>query len=599
MFISERIQAAIHALEVGVVSRWIKIMAVVLALGGLVELYDLMSYRGFNSPEAMDAAQVARHLASGQGYSTDFIRPLSLYLVSKHNLQREPAGTNAARLYGPHPDLANPPVYPTLLAGLMKVSHPKWSIEMHKSFWSEGGRYLRYQPEFLITLFNQALLFAAVGLTFLLARALLDPLAAWLAALLTLGSETLWKFSVSGQSTLLLLVIFLGLLWCLMRIEQRARAGLPDHRRIFMLATLAGALIGLGLLTRYAFGWVLVPTAIFLVLFGGARRTGLAVAAGLAFIVVAAPWLIRNLVVSGTLFGTAGYAVVENTFPFPGFQLMQSLDPDMAPAFWVTPYLRKLIENSRAILQSDLLRLGNGWMGMLFFAGLLLGLRNLAARRMRYFALMCLGWLVVVQALGRTYLSTLSPELNSENLLVLLTPLVMIFGAAFFLTLLEQMNLPSLQWRFLVIGVLVAMVCQPLLGALLPPKTSPVAYPPYYPPDIQKIAGWMQPEELLMSDIPWSVAWYGQRQCSWTTRNSQYDFVALNDYIKPVKGLYLSLATLDGKLISECKMGGADSWGNFAFQAAAYNQLPKNFPLRNFPAESLPSGLFLTDRQRW
>ena len=35
--------------------------------------------------------------------------------------------------------------------------------------------------------------------------------------------------------------------------------------------------------------------------------------------------------VSGTLFGTAGYAVVEGTFAFPGSQLMQSLQsrPDL------------------------------------------------------------------------------------------------------------------------------------------------------------------------------------------------------------------------------------------------------------------------------
>ena len=50
-------------------------------------------------------------------------------------------------------------------------------------------------------------------LTFLIARKIFDSTAAWLAALLVLGSDLLWKFSVSGLSTMLLLVIFLGLVW--------------------------------------------------------------------------------------------------------------------------------------------------------------------------------------------------------------------------------------------------------------------------------------------------------------------------------------------------------------------------------------------------
>ena len=68
---------------------------------------------------------------------------------------------------------------------------------------------------------------------------------------------------------------------------------------------------------------------------------------------------------------------------------------------------------------------------------------------------------------------------------------------------------------------------------------------------------------------------------------AQYEFVALNDYIKPVNGLYLTRDTLDGKLFTECIQGGVDSWSNFAYKTVAFNQLPGNFPLVNFPLESL------------
>ena len=63
---------------------------------------------------------------------------------------------------------------------------------------------------------------------------------------------------------------------------------------------------------------------------------------------------------------------------------------------------------------------------------------------------------------------------------------------------------------------------------------SPAAFPPYNPPEIQEVSGWMRPDEMMMSDIPWAVAWYGDRQCAWITINSNYEFFQFNDYVKPV-----------------------------------------------------------------
>jgi hypothetical protein len=598
------IQNIVRTIDTGVGARCLRFFTLALAVLGLVVWYDLTAYRGFNSPEAMDAAQVARHLTEGKGYSTDFIRPFSLYLVRQHN-QTLTAGaapttnTDFARINSPHPDLANAPLYPTVLAGLMELHPPNWKARTDKPFWAADGHFLRYQPEFAIAIFNQILLLAVAALTFLLAWKLFDELAAWLAALLVLGSEPLWRFSVSGLSTLLVLVIFLGLVGCLVKIEELGRAESPNLRKLFGWAVGAGLLVGAGMLTRYACGWLIVPVLLFLWLFSGVHRTHLAGAVLIAFVLVVSPWLARNLAVSGTWLGTAGYAIAEDTSSFPGTRLMQSMNPDLNTAHWIQPYLHKFMENTRTILQGDLTRVGGSWVAILFFAGLLLGLRNPAARRLRYFTMMCLGVLVIVQALGKTHLSSLSPEINSENLLVLLTPLAAIFAVVFFLTLLDQMKTPSLQIRNVVIALFAFITCLPLLTALLPPKSSPLSYPPYYPPEIQQVANWMQPHELMMSDIPWAVAWYGQRQCTWTTLNSQYEFSQLNDYsIKPVRGLYLSLNTLDSKLFTECLQGGVNNWGSFALKTVVANQIPKLFPLRVAPY-GLTSGLFLTDRQRW
>jgi hypothetical protein len=606
MPLSQLIQKLIHMLEMGALARHLRFVLLGLAVVGLVLLYDLRVYRNLATQEAMDSAQLARNLAEGKGYTTLFIRPFSLYLVQSHNEAGHtvaPGDTNALDYAhikdNPHPDLAKPPVYPVVLASLMKALPFHYPVELKKPFWSDSSRFWRYQPDFLITVFNQILLLVAVALTFFLARKLFDVNVAWLSVLLTIGCELLWRFSASGLSTLLLLVIFLGLTWCVLQIEELAREPQPRLNRLLWLVVAAGVLTGLGALTRYAFGWVIIPVALFLFLFSGPRRAmhGLAVLG--AFVIVFTPWVVRNYAVSGTPFGTAGFAIVEGTGLFPQFQLERSLHPDLSHALWFRPYVSKLTGNAHDILTNDLPRLGGSWASVLFLAGLLLGFRGVAVRRMRYFLLMCLGLFIVVQALGRTQLAEKSPEVNSENLLVLLVPLVFCYGVSFFFTFLEQMKLAVPQLRYVVMAAFAMLSCMPMIFTLISPKAIPVVYPPYYPPDIQQTAGWMAETELMMSDIPWAVAWYGNRQCLWLTLNAQDDFFAVNDNVKPVLALYLTPETTDGKFVSDWIRAGEHSWGSFMIQVVTQNQIPQGFPLRNAPTGFLPERMFLTDRQRW
>ncbi len=594
----------IHKLELGAGSRYLRIFALALGVIALAFLYDIRAYRNLSVPEAMDAAQVARNISEGKGFTTLFIRPLSLYLVQRQNEANNPPSlTNTTPDWAHikttmHPDLANPPVYPYVLAGLMKALPFSYPVNLKSPFWANNGSFWRYQPDFFIALFNEFLLLIVVVLTFFLAKSLFDSNVAWLSAILVLGCELLWRFSTSGLSTILLLIIFLGLTLLLLEIERSAREATLRTGRLLGLALTAGILVGIGALTRYAFGWTIIPVAAFLLLFSGPKKFFNLFAALAAFVLVLTPWIVRNEVVSGTAFGTAGYAVVEGTFMFPQFQLERSLHPELTHALRLMAYVQKLLGNLRGIVTGDLLKSGATWAGVLFFAGLFLGFRSTGARRVRYFLLMCLGVFIVIQSLGRTQLSEQSPEVNSENLLVLLVPLVFIFGASFFFTLLEQVTLPLVQLRYAVIGGFVALCGLPLVFALLPPRTIPVVYPPYFPPEIQQTANWMKPDELMMSDVPWAVAWYGQRQCVWLSLDAQTEFFAINDYVKPVSALFLTPETLDDKFFSGMARGGDESsWGHFILTVTVQNQFPKGFPL-NVP-RILQSGFFLTDRERW
>ncbi|HMP84167.1 MAG TPA: glycosyltransferase family 39 protein [Verrucomicrobiota bacterium] len=618
------LQDIIHKLEVGPWFRHMKLALACLAVLVFVAAYNWRAYRNMDTLEAMDAAQVARNVSEGKGYTTQFVRPFSIYLVKKHNLSstgtEDGADTDPARLKGAHPDLANAPLYPTVLAGWMKVYSLGWSMaegirdmlpgifksiippfndEMDNRLWTtSNGRFWWHPHDFMIAIFNQLLLFVVVWLTFLIARKLFDTAVAWLSALMLFGCELLWRFSTSGLSTMLLVVIFMALVWCLILLESELREPKGGPKRFWLLAGAVGVLLGLGVLTRYAFGWLLIPVLVFVGLFAGQRKfAACGVIAGL-FLLLLTPWVIRNFAVSGTPFGTAGYAIIDGAPFFSDHKLGRSLQPEFKGNF-VKGTFFKFLSNTRGVMLDDIPKLAGGWLTPFFLVGLMLGIRNPATRRLRYFLLMSLGLLIVVQALGKTSLWNDSPVINSENLLVLFVPLILVYGVSLFFILLDQLNLPFPRLRFGVMGLFAALVCLPMIFTFGPPRANAVAYPPYFPPVIREGAGWMTETEMMMSDIPWAVAWYGGRQCAWLTRDSRDEFFALNDYIKPVRAVYLTQETIDRRLHSQIIGQGKDNWSAFALEVLLTRQVATSFPLKRASA-LFPSGqLFLTDRQRW
>jgi hypothetical protein len=180
--------------------------------------------------------------------------------------------------------------------------------------------------------------------------------------------------------------------------------------------------------------------------------------------------------------------------------------------------------------------------------------------------------LLAAQALGHTQLSEDSKQINSENLVVLASPLVLMYGVSFFYLLLDQIYLPIRELRYVLIGAFCVIACLPMIFALLPSRTkTPLSYPPYHPPSIQKAASYAKPDELTMSDIPWAMAWYGQRQCAWLTPKMLPDFADINDLQKPVQVLYLTKVTLDSRIISDWLAAGTESWPNIILETVQFS----------------------------
>jgi 4-amino-4-deoxy-L-arabinose transferase-like glycosyltransferase len=582
------LQGWIHRFEEGSGVRIVKAVALGIAVLGLALTFNLRNFKNFSAPEAMDQAQLARNIAEGRGFTTEFIRPLSLFLL------RQKGGD--MRLKEAQPDISNPPVYPWLLAGLMHVVSFDYTVPGAKTFRT-------FQPEIIIAWFNEFWFLVMLGLAFWLAKRLFDEFVAWITVLLLAGTNLLWQFNISGLSTNVLLVIALIVSHLVISVEEGGRERAWSPAKLTLFALIAGIVIGLGCLTRYSFGWLFFPAVIYLGIFADRSRFLVCLALAAGFVAVTSPWLSRNHQLSGKLFGTAQLAVHAESDRFTGNRLERALLPvnPATPAdlnkVEVDEYWQKLGPNLARIIQNDLPKFGGSWAAAFCFASLFLRLKNPALARFRIFLLLSLITMAMVQALGKTWLTSISPEINSENLLIIFAPAAYVFAAGTFAILLDGMEVTFPPMRRFISGIFVAIVSLPLLFAIWSP-TSPFAYPPYYPPVIHDDAGFLAEKELMMSDVPWAVAWYGRRPCVWLTWDLGSDYQEIHRQ-RAIHALYLTTLTMDQKFVPQL-LGGDDwAWGQFAVDAVVKEEIPTGFPLKYARIEGFPYHLFLADQQRW
>ncbi|NJM55357.1 MAG: hypothetical protein HC841_05095 [Verrucomicrobiae bacterium] len=512
------IQQWIHKLEEGAGRKIFLTLFAGVAMLGLLVAYDVRVARNFATGEAMDAAQLARNIAAGEGYTTRYVRPMSLWMVEKTRLAGGQFPTNVPRgelalltKAGTHPDIANAPAYPYLLAGYMRLSDiadaavksdagravvgkigVELNLKAHSYAIPEKSAFTRFPPDYLIHLLNQALFFLTAALVLWLGTRLFEPAVGWTAAGVLIGSELLWRFSASGLPTMLMMLEVTLLMVVLVKLEQGVRTGKSGWPVSILWALAAGLMLGVAMLTRYSLGCLLLPVVLWAGIFCARRGPVLAIIIALVCAAVVAPWLARNMKVSGRPFGIASYAAMFDTH-VSGERAESSLDPaaELAKAGF-HGYRNKLTSNLVDVFQEEVPKLGGSWLAGMFLAGLLVRFRNTGTARLRLLAVLMLLTLMVTEAMGRTHLSREWPVVNSENLLVLLSPVVFLFGTALFFLLLGQFPMSFPQARVIFAGVFVVVMSLPMVFIVIRARSYPVAYPPVQPaadPEVRPVAG--------------------------------------------------------------------------------------------------------------
>jgi hypothetical protein len=579
-------QEFIHWLEMGEGARWVRRAAVIAAT---IALSLLIAWKQFHGPETeatLEQADVGRQLARGQGFSTLINYPQTAAVLRERGGHFDPQT--------PMPELHQAPLYSVVIGAVLKAFPPAKRAAL---FEAPANVSDGFGADYVLLAINLFLFWLSAWLTFVLARKLFDARAAWLAALAVLVSLSLWQqtLAVNGTALLMVLALLAFLVWhkadeTVERDENPADDTAASGTRVGSVGWLAalGAMCGLLFLTEYSAGALgIVAVGYAAVRFRGRARWAAVAAVVVGFAVVAGPWMIRNVALTGHPVGLAAQNVA-----------LKAGDPTAEPANIRATYsaeavpisLRKLGNKTLTSLQENLrTRLWAGgamWLAAFFVAGWLYGFRSVVANRMRWVFTASFGVLLLAQ-------SALNSGESERHVVVWLAPLIIVFGAGFFFVLLGS-NATLGGWPKLVAAALLVLQGLPLLhDALAPQPAVRFHYPPYFPALLRGMRTELELRRVdsrfgAMADIPAGLAWYGGVR-AWAQPPHLHDFYAIT-LEQPIGELLLTPRTLDRPFFTELNahavvpgsLAGVPNrfgeWGEI-YAGLVTGNLPREFPL--------------------
>jgi len=577
----QTVQSAVWAIELGRgknVLRWVVVVLVALVLS---LVYTSRQFRGLEKREAIDMAQLARHIARGEGFETGVIRPLSLWQLKTYRADHNPMFEN-------HPDLYNPPLYPLMLAGLFRFMAPaKFEAKVND---------LLYGPErWVIVPFNQLCLLLTLLLVYWWARQLFDQRVAVTAGLLLLFSDTLWSYGISGLPTTFLQLLLLTAVYCLFLADRRLHppegAAPASAGATAGLVVASAVLLGLCFLTRYLTLVLLLPMAWYAARVWRGRKAGLwAAIYTMISLAVLTPWLVRNYQISRSVLGIARYGFFENDW------LTRSYAVDLSVAWSLRAMAGHFLTNLHAYWIDNFRAVGTDILIFFFVVGVMYEFRREGTSRLRRVLLGCLGTALLGMVFIGMPAETGASGVNGGNLLVLFLPVIAVFGCAFFYLLLDRITFRMQLTRAFAIGVFAVLNVAPMVFSMLPPRRGLLPYPPYFPPSLRLISTWFDKDETGVSDMPWAVAWYADRRAVWLPATPE-EFFDIHDFVAPHNTRFILFTPymLDRRYESEIIHGEYKPWASIM-----RGQLAEKFPLRSgTPLPPQNDLLLLADRVRW
>lgn len=412
------------------------------------------------SPEAMDCAQLARNITRGNGFTTDFIRPASLIFIE--------------RISG-HPDLYNPPLYSWLLSMAFRIAGSSDKV---------------------MILFSLSLFWLTGILIVILARVIFNSLTALLSAVIYFTNAILLNSVLKGSPVLLESLLFVGLVYLLYNRKQN-----------YLSYGLIGLFCGVAYLSSYIWLWFLAPVIIYLFLTSGGLTGGKLNFKTVAyfatgFVLVVIGWWWRNWQVTGNPFfdlGGSGYKMFTSLFPGSSLLRETTLQLfDRAPS--LKQLLLKWVEGSELVYRQLIFFTGS-FLSSFFWITLITPFKDRRWSRIRFFIFGCL-------LMGVCRYIIYGRRVDDLNLLI---PVAILSGTAAFHMIWQKLPPSKKAIKRSLLVLFLGLNIFPFINQL---QLTPLTASPTKS-NLIRIGSQIAEGEVIISDLPWAAAWYGEMSSLW------------------------------------------------------------------------------------
>ncbi len=565
----------VYSIDTGTGLKIIRVSLYFLFLLIIAMLYTATQFRGLKSEEAMDYAQLGRNIAAGEGMTTKCVRPVSMWKISERSPGENP------QIVG-HPDLFHAPAYPAVLAAGFKFFD---LIGVDPFAIPEGGRTATMPAEQWVVLpVNHIFVILTGGFVFLLGKRMFTREIGFLGMTIYYLSNVAWQDSISGLNITMASFFVVAAFHAMVVAMLNRRDGKPRAKWVvpFVLSIICTTI---AFLTRYIAVAAVPGLMLFAWLMAGRFRGGtrFVVMFALLFGILISPWLYRNVKVSGNPLGMAAHSSLAETQKYPDNQYARQYHPDFSAKQFVSELKKKWVTTYSQEHHSVIPGLGGGILMSMF---LVTFFYHFVRPQVNY-----LRWGVGVSLLLTVVIAGFFAD-SSVRMVNVFWPFVILFGLAFFYILIDRLDLGVRLYSLALKCLIVVLAIIPLGLTLMPPHANH-PYPPYYAPFISKVTSWLNPREVMVTDMPWATAWYGNR-VSILLPQTMDDFYEINDYKQYISGLYVTTITRNKPFVKMVD-GPEKSWASLVLSG----QTPADFPLKVMTPMNRMDQLFFSDRNRW
>lgn len=477
------------------------LVLIALTLGNLFTLF-----RGLESPQAMDQAQIAREIARGNAFTTKMIRPAA-YSQAKEAKKTVIPFTKFEDTY-------HSPLNPLLNAAVLKLIGAD-----NPEAWKMGENELIFPLDRVIAAVCTLFFLMAIAINYLLISRVFDPKIAAVCAIIMLFCESFWNYSLSGLPQMLMLMLFS----CAIYFVYRAVEAATEGRLSMAPAVLAGVFFTLLALTHWMTVWIALGYLIFAAF--AFRPRGIVAVTVLALILIPATFvMVRNSGISGSPFGTA-FLTLYNGLAGSEEEVMRSTS--LADDLNLQGLISKIIRVTLLQASSIIPLLAGIVVAPMFFVALLHPFKRKSIASFRWAILLMWG----TTAIGLAFFGVSTEKMDPNQIHLVFAPIMTAYGLAFLSILWNRLEVvastPALRH---VHYVFVVVLCALPLVLSLPQKVKLGMehrdkgglphWPPYYAPALNLRLKQIVPEkQIVFTDQPWAVAWYADRISVWLPRD--------------------------------------------------------------------------------